>query len=46
MDNILYNDGIDYKGKAYQKVTPLEWQKKKYANQKFGKLLIECPVWV
>ena len=46
MENILYNDGIDYKGKAYQKVIPLDWQKKRYANKKFGKLLVECPVWV
>lgn len=46
MNNNLYNDGIDYKGKAYQKEIPLDWQKKKYVNQKFGKLLVECPVWV
>lgn len=46
MNEILYNDGIDYKGKSYQKVEPLDWQKKKYANKKFGKLLVECPVWV
>lgn len=46
MDTILYNDGTDYKGKKYQKAIPLEWQKKRYANQKFGKLLVECPVWV
>lgn len=46
MNTILYNDGTDYKGKRYQKVIPLEWQKKRYANKKYGKLLAECPVWV
>ena len=46
MNNILYNDGIDYKGKLYQKEQPLAWQSKRYANKKFGKLLVECPVWV
>ena len=46
MNNILYNDGIDYKERAYQKAQPLDWQLKRYVNKKFGKLLVECPVWV
>lgn len=46
MNNQLYNDGIDYKGKKYQKEIPTEWQLKRYTNKKFGKLLVECPVWV
>lgn len=46
MNNQLYNDGIDYKGKVYQKEQPLDWQLKRYVNKKFGKLLVECPVWV
>ena len=45
MNNIVY-DGIDYKGKSYKKVKPLPWQEKRYANKKFGKLLVECPVQV
>lgn len=45
MNNRIY-DGVDYKGKKYQKVKPLDWQEKRYANKRFGKLLIECPVWV
>lgn len=39
-------ENIDYKGKKYHKEIPLDWQLKKYANKKFGKLLVECPVWV
>lgn len=39
-------ENIDYKGKKYHKVAPLDWQLKRYANKKFGKLLVECPVWV
>lgn len=42
----IKNTGIDYKGKKYTKVQPLDWQLKRYANKKFGKLLVECPVWV
>ena len=42
----IKNIGIDYKGKKYTKVQPLDWQLKRYANKKFGKLLVECPVWV
>jgi hypothetical protein len=40
----IKNTGIDYKGKKYKKVQPLDWQLKRYANKKFGKLLVECPV--
>lgn len=39
-------ENIDYKGRKYHKETPLDWQLKRYANKKFGKLLVECPVWV
>ena len=39
-------ENIDYKGKKYHKEMPLDWQLKRYANKKFGKLLVECPVWV
>ena len=46
MTELSYIDGIDYKGRKYQKAIPKEWQQKRYANKKFGKLLVECPVWV
>lgn len=46
MAELSYIDGIDYKGRKYQKAIPKEWQQKRYANKKFGKLLVECPVWV
>ena len=36
-------DGIDYKGHKYKKYEPLLWQQK-YVNQRFGKLVLECPV--
>ena len=39
-------ENIDYKGKKYHKEIPLDWQLKRYANKKFGKLLVECPVYV
>lgn len=39
-------ENIDYKGKKYHKEAPLDWQLKRYTNKKFGKLLVECPVWV
>ena len=42
----MNNEGIDYKGRKYQKVIPNDWQTKRYANKKFGKLLVECPVQV
>lgn len=42
----MTKEGVDYKGKEYQKVVPTAWQAERYANQKFGKLLVECPVWV
>lgn len=39
-------ENVDYKGKEYHKVVPLDWQMKRYANKKFGKLFVECPVYV
>lgn len=39
-------ENLDYKGKEYHKVAPLDWQMKRYANKKFGKLFVECPVYV
>ena len=39
-------ENIDYKGRKYHKEAPLDWQLKRYTNKKFGKLLVECPVWV
>ena len=40
----MNNENVDYKGRKYQKVAPVDWQKKRYANKQFGKLFVECPV--
>lgn len=40
----MNNENVDYKGRKYQKAIPTDWQAKRYANKKFGKLLAICPV--